>query len=346
MKRFYSLILVATMGTLFWTGCGVEKRQVPSPVDVDSLLTRAWTSYDSLDFDVALSQFDSVLTLVATNPEPYFGKGMILGYDGNYSKAHDYLSLSVFAAGRAADVFVPGDTFAFTSSAYVNDRYAIALPTGKTPLVCPVSATYVLNYWFEFIEQDLYTLQVDTIYATSPKYFPLTISYFTTDSAFLVPPADTTIPDTATWPIPSVTPDTGFVLIDTIPHVNRLILFSYYYLLPDVQYNTVVPILSYAANAAVYLAEEDFLPALRNARVATLIQDAFQMSHYPYFTEINVFLIEAYSAFRLGFYQNAVDAILKVDQTWTPPEDPSDPDSYWDILGKLEALIQEYGTVF
>jgi len=44
MKRLDSLILVATLGTLFWAGCGVEKGQVPLPVDVDSLLTRAWTS--------------------------------------------------------------------------------------------------------------------------------------------------------------------------------------------------------------------------------------------------------------------------------------------------------------
>ncbi len=346
MKRFYSLVLLVVLGTFTWTGCGVERRAVPSPVDIDSLLARAWSSYDALNFDVALARFDSVLTLLATDPSPYFGKGMILGFEGNYTQAHNFLNLSVFAAGQSGDLFVPSDTFGFSSSAYVNGQYAIALPTEKTPLVYPVSATYVLRYWYEFIEEDPNTGQVDTLVAEIPQYTPMNLTYFTTDTAFFTPPADTTIPDTADWPIPAVAPDSGFVFTDTIPYADRMVLFSYYYIRPGVQYETDIPILAYGANAGAYLAEEDFVSAMRNARVATLLKDSLSMDHYPYFTQANIYLIEAYSAFRLGLFQNAVDAILHVDPTWTPPEDPSDPDSYWDILGKLEALVQEYGTVF
>ena len=326
--------------------CGVKTRPVQPPVNVDKLLNRAWSAYDALDLDLALARFDSVLSLDATRAEAYLGKGMIMGLNGDFNRAHQFLNLAVFAVGQSGDLFIPSDTVPISPNAFVDGNYVVALPPERTPLIFPVSGVYVLEFLYRFVEQDTSSGQLDTVIGTFPQFQSLTITAFTNDSIFFTPP-DTTVPsDTASWPIPTVAPDSGYVFVDTIPSANRFLALAYYYLRPGIQYDSDVPILAYGANAGAYLAEENYEGALRSAREAVFLQDSFAFTHYPEFTRNHILWIEAYASYQLGFLAHSVEVLSLLDPSWTPPEDPYSPEAHVAILQELEALETLWGGIF
>lgn len=316
MKRASFSVLVLSLGLLFLAGCGIEERTVEPPLEPLDLLEEAWTEYDNLNLDVALAKFDTVLNYLPTNPEAYIGKGMTLGLLQKYGQAHGFLNLAVFAEGQSGDLFAPG--YAFTEwildTAVVGGetffRFDIQIREENRPLVFPVEGKGIQ------ITIDTTIQQSDTVIDTIIKPYELTLDYFS-DSTVIYRTSETTDLDT--------------------------ILVSFYFLRPGISYESDFPILSYSANGAAYLAEEKFEDAYRNARVATLLKDEFSFSHYPYFDHKGIFLIQAYSAFRLELFTNTVEILTFLDPDWTAPEDPSLPDSYRDILNELEKLKKLYG---
>jgi len=308
----FRLFPVLILGSLILTGCGVKESTVPPPVEPQDLIEEAWAAYDSLNLDVSLAKFDTALNYMPTNSEAYLGKGMILGLKGKYGDAHGYLNLGVFAQGQSADLYAPSDTFtSWDLDSIVNTEilytFLLRIPSEKQPMVFPVGAKGV-------------QIKVDTMtQETIIKYKDLTLLRYS-DSTVLYATSESS----------------SF----------SFILLKYYYLRPNISYENDFPLFCYAANSAAYLAEEDFEKAIRTARSALLLKDQFVFEHYPYFDQRAIDLIEAYAAFRLGLYENTVEILVLLDSEWSPPEDPSDPDSYLDIIEELEHLYKLFTLPF
>lgn len=343
MKKLQtSLLLTLFIGLI---GCGIEKRSVPAPVDVEELLARAWSSYDSLNFDTAISRFDSVLSIDATQSLAYFGKGMALGFKNKFTQAHNYLNLAIFSEGQSIVLFSPSDTFTYDNTQVDPSMgwYPITIPYEKQPVLYPDTVIYKIFHYFELQVHD--TLE-DSIYVTVDtgttkggtkiRYFTDSIVYV--DSLILPEPEDVELDSTDTL---------ISVFVDSL---ESSLFVSYYYLNSEVSYPTVIPILAYGANAAAYLAEEDYPSAIRSSRAALLYPDTtfanFVFDHYPYFNRTSIKLIEAYSAFRNGLPRVCVDKLVEIDSTWTPPPNPDNVASYPYILEELERLIRSVGIIF
>ena len=341
LRKPAGLGALAVLVLLLSAGCGVKKDVVPAPVDVDSLLTRAWSSYDMLNFDLALAQFDSVLNLDATQSAAYLGKGLILGYRGAFSQAHNFLNLAVFATGQSADLFAPNDTFPFDPGAMLDSiRYRITVPAERQPLIYPVGVYGLADAWFTFTYVDEATGQ-DTlrIQVMSSTAQPLPILHFD-DVSFV-----TEIPDT---PVAPIAPDTAGFVADTVVLDSLHFAFraAYYYQRPGITYPSEIPVFAYSVNAAAYMAEEDYVSAVRSARTALLLEDTYEFPHYPGFLREHIVLVEAYSSYQLGFFQHTVDLLVQLDPDWTPPTDPASGEGRHAILEELEHLQQTLGTIF
>lgn len=334
MKR--KVFSILALGFLLLAGCGMKEGKVEPPIDPQKVMKEAWALYDSLNLDAALAKFDTVLNYLPTNSEAYLGKGMTLGLLRNYSKANGFLNLGIFAEGQSGDLFAPSDTFTQWSfdSVSVNGKtmyeYGFTIPEDKRPVVFPLvdgkgsKLSIIIDTSINDTAPSETTITVDTVI----KAFDISLAHFTdsivtyrsSESGAAVPPADT-----------------AYI---------QYFFISYYFLRPGITYTTENPILSYAANGAAYLAEGDFKQALRNTRLSILLKDTFSFGHYPYFNQKAIALAEAYATFRMGLYRNTTEILVSLDPEWTPPEDPSDPDSYLYIIQELEHLNKTISLPF
>ena len=339
MKRLNAFLLV-TIG-IFLIGCGIKNRPVPQPVDLTQLLSRAWTSFDSLNFDAAIPRFDSVLSLDATMSQAYFGKGMALGFKNKFPQAHNFLNLTIFAEGQSAILFAPSDTFVYdtTNVDTIENWYPISIPSEKQPILYPDKVSYKIFHSFLLLVRDTI---VDSLYEkldTGTTKDDGVIRHFSNTTIYINPLVLPTPED--------VKLDTTEVLDSVLSVDIQASLFSrYYYLNMGISYGTEYPVLAYGANGAVYLAEGDYSSAIRSARASVLLLDTYAFDHYPFFTRENIQLIEAYASFRNGFVRRCVEILTEIDPDWTPPTDPENVESYPYILEELENLIRSVGTIF
>ncbi len=339
MKRLNAFLLVSIAISLI--GCGVQNRQVPPPVDLAKLLSRSWSSYDSLNFDAAIARFDSVLNLDATESQAYFGKGMALGFKNKFPQAHNFLNLAIFAEGQSAILFAPSDTFTYdtTNIDSVTGWYNITVPSERQPILYPDKVSYKIFHSFLLLVRDTI---VDSVYEKSDTGTTKddgVIRHFSNTSIYI---------DPLTLPSPEDVALDSAEVIDSVLSVDiQALLFGrYYYLNSAISYSTEYPVFAYGANGAAYLAEGDYASAIRTARAAVLLLDTFAIDHYPYFTRENIQLIDAYASFRSGLVTRCVDILTEIDPNWTPPPDPEDVGSHPYILEELELLVKSVGIIF
>lgn len=132
------------------------------------------------------------------------------------------------------------------------------------------------------------------------------------------------------------TPDTIFIT-DTLDLTrDTLITISYFYLSEEALGDWVK--WAYLGDAGTYLADEDYGSAV-TALNTFLNKGPVDFGHYPYSTVQQARAALALAYFKLGYYKNVVDVLRVLDPSWTPPDNPYDPDSFWILLSKIEAFL-------